>query len=181
MGTALAIVRIADYGVEFIQTGDCIAVYDNEEVRVLTCPQVAHLEEDALQKWRKEIERGTATRAGLMSAVVEILKGNRYKSNIPGGYGVLNGEPAAGEYFEYGRINRTFLRHLILLTDGLFFPADSQEHSHTYCSNLAHDILQKGLQQYVQELIDLENSDPECNKYPRFKKSDDKTGLVITL
>ena len=47
-----------------------------------------------------------------------------------------------------------------------------------YITNL---ILEKSMEQYALELIKLEDSDPECLKYPRFKKSDDKTGIVISF
>jgi len=42
-------------------------------------------------------------------------------------------------------------------------------------------IVHKGLQRYTDDLLTLENSDPECTSYVRFKKSDDKTGIVLYL
>lgn len=182
-GAAAAIVRIHDDGVEYIQTGDCmiLAVYDHGEVRPLTWRQVSHLEAPALAKWQEGIARGLTSQRELHEVVIDTLRMNRYQSNRDGGYGVLNGEEQATRFFEYGRINRTGLRELILLTDGLFPPAASVPGESSYWSFAAHDILNKGLPLYTQELIELEENDPECINHIRFKKSDDKSAIVIHL
>ncbi|WGG46375.1 protein phosphatase 2C domain-containing protein [Rossellomorea sp. DA94] len=180
-GTALATVRVGDSGIEFIQTGDCmiLAVYESGEVRPLTRLQVEHLEETAIEMWRECIRRGFRKKDEIMPHVKEQLIANRQLSNAEGGYGVLNGEPEAVKYFEYGKINKVGLSHLILLTDGLFLPAESIPEGEPYWEFTACSILEKGIEKYAADLIDLEESDPECITYPRFKKSDDKAGIVM--
>ncbi|MBS4174500.1 protein phosphatase 2C domain-containing protein [Bacillus sp. FJAT-49736] len=182
-GTALAIVRVSDFGIEFVQTGDCmiLAVYQNDEVRPLTRLQVAHLEELAFSKWKEYINRGIKTREDLMKKVKDILISNRRKSNTPMGYGVLNGEPQAINFLEHGKINNIGLKHLILITDGMFLPAEHVPEEVSYWDYTAKCILDKGIEQYARDLIALEETDPECLKYIRFKKSDDKTGMVLTF
>ncbi|PFA62849.1 hypothetical protein CN378_17565 [Bacillus sp. AFS015802] len=180
-GTALAVVRVLDNGIEFIQSGDCmiLAVYESGEVRPLTRLQVEHLEETAIEMWRECIRRGFRTRDEIMPRVKEQLIANRQLSNAANGYGVLNGEPEAVDYFEYGKINKVGLTHLILLTDGLFLPAESIPEGESYWEFIAGSILQKGIQTYAEDLIALEEPDPQCITYPRFKKSDDKAGIVM--
>jgi serine/threonine protein phosphatase PrpC len=182
-GTALAAVKITENGIEYIQTGDCmiLAVYQNGEVRPLTRLQVEHLEEAAIEKWKQCILEGLKTKAEIMPHVKEQLIANRQQSNTVNGYGVLNGEPEASDYFEYGKINKVGLSRLIMLTDGLFLPAETVPDGIPYWNRVAASILEKGLDQYTKDLIALEESDPECIKYPRFKKSDDKAGIVIEL
>jgi serine/threonine protein phosphatase PrpC len=183
LGTALAAVRITKNGIEYIQTGDCmiLAVYQNDEVRPLTRLQVNHLEQSAIETWRKCIQRGLETKAEILPHVKEQLIANRQKSNTDNGYGVLNGEPEASCYFEYGKINKVGLTHLIMLTDGLFLPAETVPAGIHYWEYISTSIIEKGVEQYTKELIDLEESDPECIIYPRFKKSDDKGGIVIAF
>jgi serine/threonine protein phosphatase PrpC len=180
-GTALALVCIRDDGVEFIQTGDCmiLAVYDHEEVRPLTWRQVAHLEDHAFALWQEGIRKGLKSRKELHETVIDTIKKNRYRSNTDGGYGVLNGEKDAVRYLEYGKINRTCLQHIILLTDGMFWPPSIVPEQSSYWSFVAHKILNKGMKLYTQQLIDMEEDDPECIQHIRFKKSDDKTAVVI--
>ncbi|NQD67637.1 hypothetical protein HP456_17145 [Bacillus haikouensis] len=180
-GTALAAVHITENGVEYIQTGDCmiLAVYQTGEVRQLTILQVDHLEQAVIDTWRQCIKRGLKTKAEIMPHVKNQLIANRQKSNTGNGYGVLNGEPEASDYFEYGKINKVGLTHLIMLTDGLFLPAESIPDGIPYWDHVAKSLLDKGLEKYAKDLIDLEESDPECITYPRFKKSDDKAGIVL--
>jgi serine/threonine protein phosphatase PrpC len=182
-GTALAAVRITKNGIEYIQTGDCmiLAVYQNGEVRPLTRLQVEHLEEAAIEKWKQCIIEGLKTKAEIMPHVKEQLIANRQQSNTVNGYGVLNGEPEASGYFEYGKINKVEVSHLIMLTDGLFLPTETVPDGIPYWNHVAASILEKGLEQYAEDLIGLEETDPECITYPRFKKSDDKAGIVIGL
>lgn len=182
-GAALAIVRIQDDGVEFIQTGDCmiLAVYANEEVRPLTWRQVSHLEAPAFAKWQEGITKGLKSQKELHETVIDTIRKNRYRANTDGGYGVLNGEKAAVRFFEYGKINLTYLKHIILLTDGMFLPTNIVPEQSSYWSFVAQRILNKGIKLYTQELIELEDSDPECIQHIRFKKSDDKTAMVINF
>ncbi len=180
-GTALAVVKVLENGIEFIQIGDCmiLAVYQTGEVRSLTHLQVDHLESAAMKKWKEGISKGITTRNQLMNEVKDLLVSNRKKSNSHNGYGVLNGEPEAVNYFEYGKINKVGLNQLIILTDGMFLPQEMVPKGLSYWSYIAEVILDKGMKQYAKNLIEVEETDPECMKYPRFKKSDDKAGVVI--
>ncbi|WP_077303158.1 protein phosphatase 2C domain-containing protein [Virgibacillus pantothenticus] len=182
-GTALALVKISPYGIDFIQTGDCMifAVYEDNAVRTLTRAQTAPLEKAVINRWKELIDKGVTKQAELMKDVKEILITNRQKSNTPAGYGVLNGEDDAVKFTEFGKINKNGLKHIVMMTDGLFLPKELvPEHEH-YWEVMVNKILSKGLQAYVDDLIELESSDPECVRYPRFKMSDDKAGIWITF
>ncbi|EMT50492.1 PP2C family serine/threonine-protein phosphatase [Brevibacillus borstelensis] len=181
-GAAAAVVKLDGTHLHYAQTGDCMifAVYADDSIRVLTHLQVNHLEAAAMEKWEEGIRQGLSTRAELIESVRDILVHNRYQANTPGGYGVLNGEPLSGDFLEYGRINRIGLKAVLLLTDGLFWPAARGEGSIGWEKTVC-PILEKGLQAYTDELVQLEKSDPECIAYPRFKPADDKTGVVICL
>ncbi|MFF0829357.1 protein phosphatase 2C domain-containing protein [Brevibacillus sp. NPDC003359] len=181
-GTACAVVRVGDAHIEYAQLGDCMifAVYEDDTVRPLTHTQVSHLEQAALAKWEEGINEGLCTRDELHERCMDILIHNRYQANGPGGYGVLNGEPACTDFMEYGRINRVDLKALVLVTDGLFMPR-ALGGAQPKWEETVLPIVHKGLQRYTDELIALENSDPECIRYVRFKKSDDKTGMILYL
>ncbi|MFD2369218.1 protein phosphatase 2C domain-containing protein [Brevibacillus sp. GCM10020057] len=181
-GAACALVRVGDSHIEFAQTGDCMifAVYADDTVRPLTHPQVSHLEQAAFARWESCIQQGITQRTELMEQCRDILCANRYLANAAGGYGVLNGDVASKAFVEYGRINRIHLHALVLLTDGLFMPRPYGGETPRWEATVL-PIVHKGLQRYTDELLALENSDPECLKYVRFKKSDDKTGIVLYM
>ncbi|MFC4559702.1 protein phosphatase 2C domain-containing protein [Virgibacillus kekensis] len=180
-GTALALIKITPSGIDFIQTGDCmiLAIYQDDSVRPLTRVQTEPLEELAINKWRELIHKGIDKQEELKKYVKDILISNRNRSNTPDGYGVLNGDNDAIKYIEYGKINRNGLKHLIVTTDGLFPSKECVQESESYWDYLAHMILSRGLKQYAEDLIKLEDSDPECLRFPRLKKSDDKAGILI--
>ncbi|MDN9011643.1 protein phosphatase 2C domain-containing protein [Brevibacillus laterosporus] len=180
-GAAVGIVTIEKHGISYAQTGDCMifAVYENDNVRILTRPQVEVLEERTLRKWQEGIEHGLLSRTELSLFIRDLIIQNRELQNEPHGYGVLNGEEQATEYVEYGRINRAGVKNVVIITDGLFWPLANQEKQDW--SWMVHKILEMGLKDYAKALTKLEESDPECMKYPRFKTSDDKTGIILTL
>ncbi|WP_157724771.1 protein phosphatase 2C domain-containing protein [Virgibacillus phasianinus] len=182
-GTALALLKITDTSIEYIQTGDCmlIAVYNNDETRVLTRLQVEHLESSAIQKWKEGIEQGVKSKSELTKRVKDILISNRHKSNTEDGYGVLNGEQNAMDYVEIGSINKIGIKQLILMTDGMFYPEEVVPGGMDYWKFITSTLNTKGLDQYVNDLVNIEESDPECIAYPRFKKSDDKAAIIITF
>ncbi|MED1725480.1 protein phosphatase 2C domain-containing protein [Brevibacillus parabrevis] len=181
-GAACAVVRVKEQHIEYAQTGDCMifAVYEDDTVRPLTFPQVSLLEQNAIARWEDGIREGLSTRAELHERCRDILIHNRYQANESGGYGVLNGEAACADFIEYGRINRIGLKALVLATDGLFMPRPTGGKGPGWEETVL-PIVHKGLQRYTDELIALENNDPECIRYARFKKSDDKTGIVVNL
>lgn len=179
-GAALALVAIEEDAISYIQTGDCMifAIYRTGKIRVLTHPQTDHIEAYALQKWTEGVRQGLQTREELYQLVKDDLIANRQRSNQPDGYGVLNGEKDVLRWCESGRINRTNLQAIILLTDGLFMPS-KKKYEESSWEETVQPILTDGLMTYANRLQELEDGDPECIHYPRFKKSDDKTGIVI--
>lgn len=179
-GTVLAAVKLFEDQLEFIQIGDCMifAVYRGGTIRPLTYPQVDHLEIKSLLKWKEGVEQGLETVRALSDYTVETVRGNRKFSNIRAGYGVLNGETEAKSFLEYGKIHRGQIEHLILVTDGLFWP-EKAPHQQVDWSQTVNGILNQGLEGYAKSILQKEEEDPECQTYIRLKKSDDKTGIVL--
>lgn len=180
--TAASLVRVTNHHLYFAQTGDTmiLAVYE-DGVRVLTQPQIEHVDRIALEKWINLIQSGVHSQKELFVGIKEQLKENRHLANTPDGYGVLNGEEDAVEFVEYGRVNRQGLLHVLLFTDGLFFPKEVIPDEAHYWEFIANRLVGKGLKGCIDELVALEETDPECIQYPRFKKSDDKTVMMLSF
>ncbi|OBZ14992.1 hypothetical protein A8L34_14020 [Bacillus sp. FJAT-27264] len=180
-----AVVRITDTHIEYVQTGDCmiIALYDDGTTRAVTRDHVAHIDEQSRVLWKQGIASGVKSKDTLWETVKPLILGNKQKMNTSRGYSVLNGLPEAEHYFECGKINRIRLQSLLLVTDGLFYPEELGGHDDGTCleGKLVQEVMSLGLQQYAEWLLKLENDDPECIQYPRFKKSDDKSAIWIEL
>ncbi|WP_010272699.1 protein phosphatase 2C domain-containing protein [Paenibacillus senegalensis] len=176
----IAVVKITDHYVEFAQAGDCmlVAYYGDGSIRVLTQDQVAPLDSLTRSKWVEGIEKGLSSPLELREYVSPQIQQNRLSLNTLNGYTVISGEPEVADLLEYGRMNRIRLSGLLMVTDGLFLPTKKGEKGATI-EQLAERIKTDGLANYAKWLVELEENDPECTQYPRFKKSDDKTAVWI--
>ncbi|MDT3425744.1 serine/threonine protein phosphatase PrpC [Paenibacillus forsythiae] len=178
-----ALVRITDSAVEFIQAGDCMiyAIYEDGSIRAITRDHVAAIDQESKRIWVDGIEAGVRSKDQLWETVKPVIAANKQKMNTPEGYSVLNGMPAAEQFFEYGRINKIRLQSLLLVSDGLFYPDEGETAEEDGAESLVRQVSQTGLDRYAEWLLQLEREDAECIRYPRFKVSDDKTGIYIRL
>ncbi|CAM4382922.1 protein phosphatase 2C domain-containing protein [Paenibacillus alkaliterrae] len=177
---AFAVFRISDTRIEYVQAGDCMlfAKYDDGTVRALTHDQVAHLDFITISKREEAKKNGCVTREEIFQYILPTVSGNRQKANTLQGYSVMNGEPELDCFLESGIINRACLKRLYAVTDGLFYPGTRADGKMDW-NHMLSRIDETGLEAYAEQLILLEESDPQCNVYPRIKRSDDKTGIVI--
>ncbi|GGF71118.1 hypothetical protein GCM10010912_15340 [Paenibacillus albidus] len=67
------------------------------------------------------------------------------------------------------------------VTEGLFYPEEGSIRKEDATPALIRHISEQGLEHYAKWLLQLEQDDAECIRYPRFKISDDKSGIYIRL
>ncbi|ULO05588.1 protein phosphatase 2C domain-containing protein [Paenibacillus sp. 19GGS1-52] len=178
-----ALIRITDTYIEFIQVGDCMiyAMYEDGSIRSLTRDHVAAIDLQSKRIWEEGIATGVLTKELLWEMVKPVIAANKQKMNTPEGYSIINGMAEAEPFFEYGRINLIKLHSLLLVTDGLFYPGEVGNTEEDLVNSLVRYVTEKSLEQYAEWLLQLERADTECIQYPRFKISDDKTGIYIRL
>lgn len=180
--TEIALVKIEETRVQYAQTGDCMifATYKDGTVRTVTYDQLDHIDLQTRIRWKACLEQGMTTRKQIREHVEPHIRKNKVLMNTINGYSAMNGQPELASFLEYGVINRINLTGLLLITDGLF-PHSEDIYGTLDGKVLMEEIESKGLQGYAESLIALEQNDPECQKYLRFKTSDDKTGIWIRL
>lgn len=179
--SALALIRIREHSVDYAQVGDCMiaAKYDDGSVRTISRDQVEHIDQQSKKIWQDGIQCGITSREQLWSMVKPVILQNKSKMNTLEGYSVMSGEPEAAELVEFGTINRIRLNSLLLVTDGLFLPKEAGSQPSNDIDNLVAQLENRTLAAYTDWLLNLEYEDKECQRYPRFKISDDKTGIWI--
>lgn len=180
--TGAAIVKVGENHVEYIQTGDCMiaAIYKDGFYRLLTRDQIAYFDDQTRLKWIEAIDEGLRDRLEIRKRVEPVIRKHKSKINTIHGYSVLDGSKEASLFLESGKINRIHLAGIIICTDGLFMHDEKGAVSRIDpIENLVEQISIVGLEGYINYLIALENNDPECLRFPRFKKSDDKTAIYI--
>ncbi|WP_158560353.1 protein phosphatase 2C domain-containing protein [Paenibacillus contaminans] len=176
----IAAVRVLEKHIDYVQAGDCMiyALYKDGSVRTVTRDQVGHIDAKTKLLLIEGIQQGITSQAELRKLVTPAILANKQTMNTFDGYSVMSGESALADHLEYGRINRIQLEALLLITDGLF-PLQAQLDDLFDPQALVAEIRERTLQGYAQALLDQEASDSECQRYPRFKTSDDKTAVWI--
>jgi serine/threonine protein phosphatase PrpC len=178
----IAIVRITPTQVHYAQTGDCmiLARYKDGTQRIVTYDQLSHIDTQTMQRWKACVDSGMTKREDIRREVEPFIRSNKVKMNTLEGYSAINGEPQLADFMEYGTINRIQLTDLLLLTDGLFPLTEPDAPANRLDDGkLWSGILNYGLQGYAERLIAQEQTDPDCQKYMRFKTSDDKTAIWL--
>jgi hypothetical protein len=175
---AFAAVDITDHWFEWAQIADCmiLIVYTDGSVRPLITDYDHDI--DTLVNWKGLAEAGLRTRDELWSAIRARAAAKREMMNID--YGILSGEPAAMNFVRHGREPLREVRAVILFSDGLFPPkADPAEPDDL--ASLGTSIVRDGLHRVGIAVREMERSDPECIRFPRFKTHDDIAALSIVL
>jgi len=173
--TSLAVVRLEDDTFTWCRTGDAmIVVVDQNGGYRLVTPEV-DLDLETLTMWKNvENPAGLSIREVLGDQIIKVREGmNR-------NYGVLNGEPEAVKFLDHGRESLDGVAAILLFTDGLFLPMADPSAGHDWC-NFVEMYKQGGLQNIHSHIRNLQQIDPECCLYPRFKKHDDIAAIALEL
>ncbi|MEU8263149.1 hypothetical protein AB0C02_21275 [Micromonospora sp. NPDC048999] len=116
------------------------------------------------------IPAGTTAHDDARRAYVETLRAYR---NRPGGFWVAATNPAAAYEALTGRVDKTRVESLLLLSDGASRPVD--RFGLSTWDEIAELVAASGSTTLLQRVRDAENSDPHGNRWPRGKIHDDAT------
>lgn len=113
------------------------------------------------------------------SRLLPLIRANRNRANTVGGYGsfTLSKPIAAGLVRTTVFSAAAEFTHALLMTDG-FYALVEDYHSVTD-EKLVSDAMEKGIDVLAQRLREVEDADPRGLTYPRFKKSDDATAVLV--
>ena len=172
--TSLAVVHLDENRLEYCQTGDALIlfIFKDGGYKVIT-PDV-DIDRDTLQLWK---EMQTAPDALIHEVLAEQIRKIRLEMNIS--YGVLNGEPEALDFLCHGYEDLTDVSDILLFTDGLHLPRENPKEGHDWQTFVDLYCL-GGLQAVRDHVRHLQQLDPACRKYPRFKLHDDIAAVAIS-
>ncbi|UHA72813.1 protein phosphatase 2C domain-containing protein [Paenibacillus sp. 481] len=177
-GAAHVAVIFDEHVAHWVQTGDCMlyARYTSGAIRAVTHDAVEPFDAAALRVWQQD--EAAWHRHERPEAVSDMLLANRRQANRPHGYSVMNGDPQLHQMLESGSLPLSGLSHLIMISDGLY---EWREHDTPPSVSWLEQLIEDGVQRYAERLQQYEDNDAYCNQVPRFKKSDDKTGIIISF
>lgn len=168
--TCAAILKIESDGkISYAQLGDCmiIAEYQNGTIKALTRDTVKDISCRA-KAWREEQrKRGVKIPdEDYYQERIQQLIFNRSLANKENGYSVANGKEEVLQCIQYGQVNSSEIKTLLVITDGLFHPNYSIEETFKKIQTI-------GLNEYSSELEHYEKT--------YHLRSDDKSGIMIQL
>lgn len=162
-------------GVHMAELGDCAAYIRSGAVPVRYGGAAAGRERER-QNARKLMADGLpmGVGKGRSPELLAFLREVRNRANAPNGYRVISPEPGSAEPARYHH-HEASAGEALLLTDGYEAAIDDYD----LCDAAALMDAGDALATPLAALRTVEKDDPLCQRYPRFKPSDDATALFL--
>jgi serine/threonine protein phosphatase PrpC len=166
--TCIAAAHVSNGEVSYAQLGDSMVLVRDMDgtILVLTENLVSGL------SVRAKAKRERGRRKGLSVPEERFYEENPYHlhaylrslANGPEGYGVANGMDEVKDYIQYGTVQTSDLTHMLLITDGMFYPGKSLEDAFQM-------ILDLGFERYIDQV--------ERAELAKGLRPDDRTGILL--
>jgi serine/threonine protein phosphatase PrpC len=173
--TTAAVVRIKEKQVEILQIGDSIAIVIYRDGRV-DVPLGYHDHDiDLMRSWRRLADQGvTDIRGHVAEGIIKLRESANHT------YGLLNGDKSVKKFIAVKDIDVRDVATIIILSDGMYIPKadpDADEEWNQY----AQLYKEGGLEKIYTTVREMEKSDPDLTRYPRYKLHDDASAVAIEL
>ena len=173
--TSAAVARVDGRSLEWVQAGDaCIVLVHGDGSHRVLGEKPDH-DFETLFLWKQMADTSPVT---IGQALAHQIAETRQKMNRT--YGVLNGERAAEDFILSGVEPLEDVAHILLFTDGLQLPTPDPEPLKRF-DRLVATYLRLGLHGLRDRIRTIEDKDPLCRQFPRFKCHDDIAAIAITL
>lgn len=177
---AFMIAKLEDHHVEFAWLADCIALVrgrDGDVTRIGARPEAAEMEtREAGQLGRLKDQHGKIA----SSRALEHLRAQRNLKNRTPETWLLGVEPEAAEHLNGFVVECSRSAHILLMTDGLSAYVDKYalgSDEDLFSAALSGD----GLAGVLKAVREQEQADVDCVRFPRYKRSDDASGILLAL
>ncbi|MCW7754363.1 protein phosphatase 2C domain-containing protein [Desulfobotulus sp. H1] len=172
--TSAAVVQMDSDRMHWIQIGDSLILFVHKDGSFSVPVKNVDHDAETLSMWKSMAGKTEQT---IMEALGDQIR--RVRSRMNRDYGVLNGEPCFISFLNQGTADLKDIAHVLIFTDGLFIPTEDPSIT---CFDAMADLFQMGglpaVRDYVRE---LEASDPDCVRYPRFKTHDDMGAVALRI
>ena len=167
-------------GFEFLWFGDCAGLLQRADGKFEVLGDSfasKELESRRAAKLAKSLKRAPVA-SGERSPYLAELRKARNRVNT-GSHWAFSPDPRAADFVSSTRVVAPPSAKLLLASDG--FLALATDYGRYTAQDLLKKSLAKGLAVLGDELREIEDADPQGHKYPRFKKSDDATAVLLRL
>jgi len=177
---SMALALEAENGFDFLWFGDCAGLlrHGDSKLDVLGHSFASKAREaKGAATAASELKRAPVAE-GSLSPYLPLLRRERNRMNS-GKRWAFSHDPKAAEHVLKAPVRAKKGAHLVLASDG--FLALVSDYGAYTAESLFAAVLKKGLGPLGEELRAIEDKDPEGRKFPRFKKSDDATAVLLKL
>ncbi len=177
--TTAMIFRINKDEIEWIQIDDSpIVIIKKDNTWESLLNDIDH-DKDSLKLWRQLADEGIEDIRRDPRMDKQINK-TRRNGNVR--YGVLNGEDKAMEFIKQGKYPLKDVKSILIFTDGFLIPNERPEQSEDYTEAVEMFIKNNyDLKPVADKIREMEQTDPKCHRYVRFKQHDDMSAVAITF
>lgn len=167
-------------GVEFLWLGDCAALIKQGDTPVIVVGETFDKRAaEAMRAQKIAKEKNLSPAAGLnRPEFLEGLRATRNRINS-GSYWLFSPDARAAAHVSRRAMKLSPGTVLLLCTDG--FLALASDYGVYSADSLMAAAQDKGLKALGEELRAIEATDSSGDKFPRFKKSDDATAVLLKL
>jgi serine/threonine protein phosphatase PrpC len=174
-GTTAAVVKIEVNSAELLAVGDSVIVVMKKDGRAEA--PLGYFDHDLkiMRRWRKLADTGATNIREIVANQVINLRESANKA-----YGMLNGDKKVKDFIRVTSINLDDVDTILLLTDGMYIPKADPDLEENW-NHYARLYREGGLSKIYNTVRQIEESDPNLIKYPRYKFHDDASGVAIDL
>jgi len=167
-------------GVEFLWFGDCVALVGQDDGAVAVVGEAFDKRADEAERARGMAkEKGLSPAAGLnRPEFIDTLRAGRNRINS-GGDWLFSPDVRAASHVSRRMVKARPGSMLLLASDG--FLALASDYGAYGADGLITAAMEKGLATLGKELRAIEAGDAGGDRFPRLKKSDDATALLLRL
>jgi hypothetical protein len=175
----------------YVTAADCLLFvqYKNGQIHQVNYDDIDYFDQKGLdlaaELWKNHVAANENPNewelAKIREVVDPVLVQNRRSLNTSEGYGVIDGSQEVEDFLAAGTIPLLNVQKILLLTDGLKIHSQRHEKIENEWLHTANYAFEHGLDSLEKTILSIEESDPACYEYPRFKQHDDKTGILIHL
>ncbi len=179
---AFMMARLGAEHVEFVWLADCIALVrkrDGTAARVGEAPERSDMEaRDAARLG--PLKDGGGKMIAAATPAMDHLRAERNRKNREPDKWLLGVDPEAARHLDRVLIDSADCSHILLMTDGLSAYVDKYGLGDDQA--LFDRALGKGgLASVLTAVREIEHADGDCVQFPRYKASDDATGILLVL
>jgi hypothetical protein len=180
---SMALVKRTGDDIEVLAIGDLTVLIENDkgEIDNLTDSTVSDMDDQVIEQMAAEsrARKISVKEAGQLTPIRERLKQNRMRKNTEGGYWVLGLEPSAVEHCAHRSVPIDSLKRILICSDGFAAYTRYELPKGSEPEQLLDEMIKKSPEAMLRKIRAAERADPDLNRYPRFKMSDDATAVLI--